>query len=76
MTWSQLIVSVAVVGWLLGVGALAHLLPKALAEDDFMSIAMGLEPERISVFSAIVIVSWPLSIPVMIMMKRRKEKGK
>lgn len=63
--------------WLIGVGLLAHLIPSALAEDDFLSVAMGLEPERISVLMALFVVSWPVSGPFLaVMMARAKRKEK
>jgi hypothetical protein len=78
MSWAEAVLLIPVVVWLLGVGLLAHALPRIMAEDDFLSIAMGLEPERVSVAGAIAIVGWPVTLPVlwvMVYRKKRKDKG-
>jgi hypothetical protein len=43
---------------------------------DAMRISMSMFPERVSVLMAIVIVSWPLSMPVLavIVVVKAKEK--
>lgn len=63
--------------WLVGVGLLAHAFA-ALVEDempDYIRIGISLFAERIAVVAALVIVSWPLSMPCLwIMWKNKRRK--
>lgn len=57
----------AVIVWLSGVGALAHVIPAALkaAKEPFVDAAMALFPEKVALLMSLVIVSWPLSVPAL-----------
>lgn len=74
MTIGELIGCVVVVVWLVGAGLLAHAIPKWLEENDITQMGMVMMPELISVVMAIVIASWPVSMPALIIMKKMKER--
>lgn len=74
MTIGELIGCIIVVVWLAGAGALAHVIPKLLEENDFTQMAMAMEPERVSVLMAICVVSWPITLPALLVMKMAKER--
>jgi hypothetical protein len=70
---------IVMVGWLVGVGLLAHAVPAWLMHDedmpDYFRVAMSVFAERIAVLMAIVIVGWPLTIPVLVVMSRRRKES-
>ena len=66
--------------WFIGVGVFAHAVPHMLDSDempDVVRIGISRQPERVAVLMAIVVVSWPLSVPALtVMMKVRQKKEK
>lgn len=74
MTIGELLGCIAIVAWLAGVGLMAHFVPEVLEENDFTQMAMNMEPERVSVLLALVTVSWPISVPALIVMKAMKDR--
>lgn len=76
MSIGEVVGCLLVLGWLLGVGLLAHAVLGWLAEDDFISLAMQIAPERVAILMAMTVVSWPLSIPALAVMKLMKETGR
>lgn len=74
MTPGELLGCIALVVWLVGTGVIAHLIPKVLEENDFTQMLMALEPERVSLLLALIAVSWPVSIPALIVMTAAKGK--
>jgi hypothetical protein len=76
MTATDWVGCIAVIVWLSGVGVLAHAIPAALkaAEDPFIDTAMSIFPEGVAVLMSIVIVSWPLSVPALIIMMPSRKK--
>lgn len=74
MTAGELIGCIAVIIWLLGIGGLAHVIPRWLEEDNFIQMLTVMAPERVSILMALVIVSWPVSMPALIIMKAMNEK--
>jgi hypothetical protein len=77
MTLSEWAFVVCSVGWLVGVGLLADAFPRWLEDGDVpdaIRIALSMFPENVGVLMAIVIVSWPVSIPCLIVMQAKGEK--
>ena len=79
MSFLDLVFMAMVLGWLLGVGLLAHAVPHWVLHDpdlpDFVRVGLQFAPELFAVPMAIVIVGWPLTIPGLILIYRRKGKG-
>jgi hypothetical protein len=73
MSIGELLLSAAVVGWFLGIGLLAHAIPKWLEDNDFTQMVMVLEPERLSVLMALFVVAWPVAIPVAALMQSKRK---
>lgn len=69
---------VAVLVWLGGVGLMAHAVVPLILEDedtpDLVRLGMREMPELLALPLAIAITGWPLAMPVLIVMSKRKKK--
>lgn len=69
--------SAALVVWFLGVGLLAHAVPRFLQSDevpDYVRVIISMFTEAVAVPMEIVIVGWPITIPALVLMGLRKRK--
>jgi hypothetical protein len=77
MSFVDWIFMICVVGWLCGVGLLAHAVPVWLRDPkmpDIMRIGISMFPERVALAMAVVVVSWPMSMPVLIVMSKARDR--
>lgn len=76
LTATQWVECTSIVVWLAGIGLLAHTVPVVLKQeaehDPFIDTGLSMFPERAALAISLVIVSWPLSVPVMSCMSRKR----
>lgn len=79
MTLADYIAVIVVVGWLVGVGLMAHAFTAWLNHSkevpDFMRMGIDLFAERVAFLLTMICVAWPVAVPAIVVMSLVK-KGK